>query len=297
MRRDVERFLESVQLSLASATRTNYRRDLERLVDFCERQGITDWRTLDASHMRSYIGERRRGGCGGKSVERYLAAIRKLTGYLIKNGLIDRDPAIGIQAPRYSSPLPRYLTVDEAHELLSFRPVEWLEFRDKCLLEIAYSGGLRLSELRGTDISDLDMSEGVLNVRHGKGGKDRIVPVGRQAIRATREWLKHREQFATEEPALFIDKTGKRIGARVIQQRFVDIGRKRLGKHLTPHMLRHSCATHLLESSNDIRAVQELLGHASLSKTMIYTHINTAHMSREYDLAHPRAVRRRDAAA
>ncbi len=268
----------------------NYQRDLTRLQDFCQTQKLSNWHALQTSDLRSYVAQRHKAGIEAKSIQRELAAIRSFFRFLMKKQWVENNPAHGVQAPKAAKKLPKTLDVDQVTGLLEAKPDSVLEIRDLAMFELFYSSGLRLSELALLDLGDLDASEGFVRVRHGKGGKQRQVPVGRKALASILQWLHYRP--ATESPAVFVTLRGARLGQRSIELRLEKWCRKNgADEHVHPHMLRHSFASHLLESSQDIRAVQELLGHADVSTTQIYTHLDFQHLANVYDKTHPRAKR------
>lgn len=271
-------------------TLSAYQRDLVRLQAFCAKQSINDWRFLLVSHVRQYVSSRHKDGIASKSIQRELAAIRSFYHFLLKKQIVEQNPACGIQAPKATKKLPKILDVDQIAGLLNTTPDSVLEIRDLAIFELFYSSGLRLSELVMLDIVDVSLAEGNIRVLHGKGGKQRLVPVGTKAISAIRQWLQCRPDCVSQ--ALFVSSRGARLGQRSVQLRLEKWCRKNgLAEHIHPHMLRHSFASHLLESSQDIRAVQELLGHADVSTTQIYTHLDFQHLAKVYDNAHPRAKR------
>lgn len=277
---------------LSPHTRTAYARDLRVLQAYCEREGIAAWQALDGRILGNFTARRHREGVNGRSLQRGLSAIRSFYRFLIKQGLVRHNPALGILTPKTAKKLPATLDVDQTGRLVEIRGDEPLVVRDRAILELLYSSGLRLAELAAMNLDDLDLQDAMATVT-GKGRKTRKVPVGRHALKALREWLKARQTFLgpdSDEPALFISRNGRRLGHRVIQKRVAEWGVKQgLATHVHPHMLRHSFATHVLESSGDLRAVQELLGHADISTTQIYTHLDFQHLAKVYDQAHPRA--------
>ncbi len=280
---------------LSPLTCQHYRRDLEMLDAFRQEQGLDSWQALDAQHIRTFIAGRHRAGLSGRSLQRLLSAIRTFYRYLLREGGASFDPAADIQAPKSPRRLPRALDVDQTAALLDAEADDPLLIRDLAIFELIYSSGLRLAETVQLDLGQLDLQEGLLHVT-GKGSKARIVPVGRQARAAVQRWLAVRPQLAgAEQPALFVSREGNRLSARSIQARLTRLSQQQgLGRPVHPHMLRHSCASHLLESSGDLRAVQELLGHADIGTTQIYTHLDFQHLAKVYDAAHPRAKRRAD---
>lgn len=214
--------------------------------------------------------------------------MRSFFHFLLKKKQLDANPANQIQAPRQENRLPKVLDVDQIHGMLERSANSNLEARDQAMFELFYSSGLRLSELAALDLADIDFTQNLLRVRHGKGGKQRDLPIGKKAIAAIRRWLRLRP--ASADPALFLSKRGTRLGQRSIQLRLDRWCRiAGIPEHVHPHMLRHSFASHLLETSHDIRAVQELLGHSNISSTQIYTHLDFQHLAKIYDKAHPRA--------
>ncbi|HEX7115564.1 MAG TPA: tyrosine recombinase XerC [Steroidobacter sp.] len=278
---------------LSPQTDSSYRRDLHRLIDYCDRNKLAEWRQVDTQHVRMFAASEFRRGCSARTIQRRLSAVRTFFNYLLRERVIDANPALDVQAPKAKKRLPHALDVDRMVRLLEFRADEPLEVRDKAVMELFYSSGLRLAELVNLDLTDLDLKDRTVRVL-GKGSKARIVPVGRQAAEALSRWLKERQGLAPpDERALFVARNGKRLSARSIQKRIAQWAKKRgVGQHVHPHMFRHSFATHLLESSQDLRGVQELLGHSSISTTQVYTHLDFQHLAKIYDAAHPRARRK-----
>jgi integrase/recombinase XerC len=278
---------------LSPHTEAAYRRDLAALTAYCDGERIGGWKQLDNFHIRTFAAREHRDGLGPRTVQRRLSALRGIFNYLIREGAIKSNPAAEIRAPKAGKRLPKTLDVDQVASLLSRPACDALQRRDHAMLELLYSSGLRLAELAGLDVTDLDLADRTVRVL-GKGSKTRILPVGKQAIAALRAWLADRAGIAKGGSALFVGQGGERLGARAIQKR---IGRwataAGLGVPLHPHLLRHSFATHLLESSRDLRGVQELLGHADISTTQVYTHLDFQHLARIYDESHPRARRRK----
>lgn len=293
----LERFLDHLrhERRLSPHTLSNYRRDLMALAAFCRREGIVSWEQLDTHAVRRYVAARHRAGLGGRSLQRELSAIRSFYRFLLREGEVRHNPAVEIRAPRAARRLPPTLDVDQVARLLEIADDDVLAVRDRAMMELVYSSGLRLSELTGLDMDHVDLADATLRVT-GKGGKTRVLPIGRMARSALRAWLARRAELANPEAgtALFLSRTGRRLSPRGFQQRLrrwaITQGTS-AGVH--PHMLRHSFASHLLESSGDLRAVQELLGHADISTTQIYTHVDFQHLARVYDEAHPRAKKRR----
>ncbi len=276
---------------LSPQTIKGYTRDLEQLVHYCDESDIEQWNHLQQHHVQSYIASRHRKGLGSRSLQRELSAIRSFYDYLLKALRCDHNPAQGICAPKGPRRLPKTLDVDQISGLLETDPDSDLEIRDLAMWELFYSSGLRVSELAGLSLNDVDLNDGSVLVEEGKGRKSRVLPVGRCAKDAIRGWLDVRPCVAAvDEPALFVSRRGSRIAVRSIQSRLERWCRKQgLSEHVHPHMLRHSFASHLLESSRDLRAVQELLGHSNIGTTQIYTHLDFQHLAEVYDKAHPRA--------
>ena len=288
----VERFLHHLltERRLSANTRKHYRRDLEELLAWCVQNGITGWDRLDTHAVRQYAAHCHRRGLGGRSIQRRLSALRTFFNYLLREHAVGNNPGLDVSAPRSGQHLPDTLNVDDITRLLNSGSSNPLTVRDLAMLELLYSSGLRLSELVGLDVGDVDLSECMVRVT-GKGAKTRVVPVGSRAISALRAWLPLRaRQLAADETAMFTGRSGKRLSTRAVQQRVKHRARQMgVPGDVHPHTLRHSFASHLLESSGDLRAVQELLGHADISTTQIYTHLDFQHLAQVYDKAHPRA--------
>lgn len=272
-------------------TQLAYRRDLQNVIEFCNTQGIDDWNALQVPQLRQLVVRQHQHGQSARSLARLLSAVRGLYRYLNREDLCQHNPAIGVTAPKGERRLPKVLDTDRALQLLDGGvDDDFIARRDQAILELFYSSGLRLSELTNLDLDQLDLSAGLVQV-HGKGGKSRVLPVGRKAREALQQWLKLRGISAPRDNAVFLTRQGTRLGQRAIQMRVKAAGERELGQHLHPHMLRHSFASHLLESSQDLRAVQEMLGHADIGTTQIYTHLDFQHLAAVYDSAHPRAKR------
>lgn len=275
---------------LSSNTASAYRRDLGIVVQHCDRSGITRWKDLDAHAVRALAGAEFRRGRSPSSLQRLLSSTRAFCRWLVREGVIVHNPAVDIRAPKSTRRLPSVLDVDQVARLLDLPGDDAEVVRDRAILELFYSSGLRLAELCSLDLVELDLDGREVRVT-GKGAKTRVVPVGRHACTALRAWLKVRAALAAPaENAVFVGRRGARITARLVQQRVAHWARVQgIGRHVHPHMLRHSFATHVLESSSDLRAVQELLGHADIKTTQVYTHLDFQHLARVYDNAHPRA--------
>jgi len=281
---------------LSGHTINNYRRDLASLQNYCVQQVKQDPEQLVEADIRQWVSQMHRKGLAGSSIQRSLSAARSYFNYLGRENGRPRNPAASVQAPRKPRKLPKTLDADQVDKYLRFEDDTPLARRDSAIAELFYSSGLRLAELVGVDIDDIDPHSQLLTVT-GKGNKTRTVPVGGVALEAIERWLEVRPQNTADSDstkALFTSSRGQRISLRNIQARLKLQGRKS-GMHqdVHPHMLRHSFASHMLESSGDLRAVQELLGHANISTTQIYTHLDFQHLAKVYDAAHPRAKRRK----
>ena len=292
----IEAYLETLRVErhYSEHTLKNYLRDLKAVVAWCDEQGVEGWADLDGHRVRAFAAAQHRGGLGGRSIQRRLSALRGLYRHLQKLGAVESNPALDISAPKSPRRLPRALDADRVGGLLEIRDDDPLALRDRAIFELIYSSGLRLSEVTSIDLGEVEQGEAMVEVT-GKGAKSRRVPVGRYALEAIRRWLAVRPALAhAEERALFVSQRGTRLSPRSVQARLDRWGRQQgLDTHVHPHMLRHSFASHLLESSGDLRAVQELLGHADISTTQVYTHLDFQHLAKVYDAAHPRARRKK----
>ena len=280
---------------LAEPTLCAYRADLERLTAWLDAAGgAPDAITrLDQQQIRRYVAWRHRNGVCGRTLQRELSSLRSLYRWLLREGRAQNNPAVGIRAPKTARKLPATLDADQLCNLLD-RPVDdLLAIRDTAMIELFYSSGLRLAELVSVNLGDIDMADAMLSVT-GKGAKTRRVPVGAQARAAVQHWMRVRANLAAgDEPALFVSSRGSRIHPRTVRARVAQWAQEQgATRNVHPHLLRHSFASHLLESSGDLRAVQELLGHADISTTQIYTHLDFQHLAQVYDQAHPRAKRK-----
>jgi integrase/recombinase XerC len=279
---------------LSLHTRKAYRRDLILLLDYCKAHDIENWKVLNSRGLRGFVAWRHHQGIGGKTLQRNLSAIRAFFRYLIDQKIVSHNPAQGIMAPKTARKLPRALDVDQAARLMTIPTQDPLSVRDRAMLELMYSSGLRLGELINLNMNDLDITDAMVTVI-GKGKKVRNIPVGRHAIQALKQWFPVRQEcIRNDETAVFVTRRGKRLSARAFQLRLKQWSmRQGITGNVHPHMLRHSFASHVLESCGDLRAVQELLGHADISTTQIYTHLDFQHLARVYDQAHPRAHRKK----
>lgn len=289
----VERFLRHLQHErrLSPLTVKNYRHQLAALMALAAKGGLADWAQLDPTRVRALVANSKRGGLESASLALRMSALRSFLDWLVSQGELPANPAKGISTPRTARHLPKNMDVDEVDQLLGIDLSDPLAIRDRAMLELMYGAGLRLAETVGIDCRHIDWVGGEVWVL-GKGSKERKVPFGQTALRWLEQWRALRDQFNPQDDALFLSKLGKRISARNVQKRFAEWGVKQgVNSHIHPHKLRHSFATHMLESSGDLRAVQELLGHANLSTTQIYTHLDFQHLASVYDAAHPRAKR------
>jgi integrase/recombinase XerC len=314
---------------LSAHTDSNYARDLAALVKYCDRSGLEDWTALDNQHVRVFAAHSHAGGLSPRSVQRRLSAVRSFYEFLLRQNQPDRseapagergdregasgetsarepdardksaplsgvrrNPGHDVRAPKAAKHLPETLDPDQMARLLDIKPDQPGSFvlRDRAIMELLYSSGLRLAELVGLNVEALDLVGGMVQVL-GKGEKGRLVPVGSVAVKVLNEWLLERAALAKpEEKALFVGRGGRRLGPRAIQTRVAHWARRQgLSMHVYPHLFRHSFATHLLESSRELRGVQELLGHADISTTQVYTHLDFQHLARIYEASHPRA--------
>ncbi len=274
-----------IEKEYSPATIEAYERDLTK---FCVEQ--QDVLSATPDNVKQFIARLNRKGLAASSISRTLSCLRSFYRYAIREGWCTSNPAEVIRNPKGSSRLPKTLDVDQMNYLLDVEPQTRLEKRDRAMFELMYSGGIRLQELVGIDIKDVDLKEGLVHVT-GKGNKARLAPIGRGAKKAINTWLGVRGRFDLSDP-LFTSNQGKRLSPRSVQTRLKAYGVKLLGSSgLHPHMLRHSFATHMLESSGDLRAVQELLGHENISTTQVYTHLDSGYLAKVYEKAHPRAKR------
>ena len=288
----IDRFIRHLEFErrLSPLTCKNYRRDLKTLAAYCELSGVDEWKNLDSEHVRAYAATCFRKGLSGKSIQRRLSAARTFFRYLIREKEVGSNPIASVSAPKAKKRLPDNLDADRMARLLQIPGDGPIVDRDRAILELLYSSGLRLAELVDLNLGDVDMHDATVRVT-GKGNKDRIVPVGRQARKALRQWGITRADLADpDEKALFVSNRGSRISPRSVQSRVKHWAKRQgIDANVYPHLFRHSFATHMLESSHDLRGVQELLGHANISTTQVYTHLDFQHLAQIYDQTHPRA--------
>ena len=284
-------YLESVK-QYSPHTLKGYQRDLEKLSEYLSTIDRQDWENVNEHDIRTFINSERRRGLSPRSIQRLLSSCRTFHEHLLTEGKIKLNPAKNIVSPKSAQLLPKAMDADLVQRLLDFKPKGMIEIRDKAIAELLYSSGLRLSEICKLDLEDLDLKERTCVVT-GKGNKTRMVPVGTKAIQSLRDWIIYRNELLeskeTQTNALFLNNKGSRISARSIQLRLEKLCLQRGLPGINPHMLRHSFASHVLESSGDLRAVQEMLGHSDIGTTQIYTKLDFQHLSKIYDKAHPRA--------
>ncbi|MBV1878580.1 MAG: tyrosine recombinase XerC [Pseudomonadales bacterium] len=285
---------------LSADTIKSYRQDLNHLREFLTQAGVAEWQLLASFQIRQYVANNHRTGLSGKTQQRRLSAIRTFYHYLIREGHSKSNPALDVRAPKTPKNLPKTLDPDQLAQLLHSPAMSWHTVRDKAMIELFYSSGLRLNELVTTDLNNLNLDDRSIKVC-GKGSKERLLPIGSKAHLALTNWLLLRiklpqqSQTIHDPSALFLSQRGRRISPRCVQQRIrLWANQNSIAGQLHPHMLRHSFASHLLESSQDLRAVQELLGHSDIATTQVYTHLDFQHLAAVYDKAHPRAQKNHD---
>ena len=280
-------FLKDVK-NLSENSLKSYRRDILKFRNFLESNNIVKLNNVSEEICSSWIGSLYSMNIGAKSIQRHLSSVKGFFRYLQKNHLINQSPFELISGPKTEKKLPESLTPEQINRLLDFKPSSLIEIRDLAIIELMYSSGLRVSETVNVDIQDFEENKDFLRVI-GKGSKTRLVPLGRFAISAINNWLEERKKITSDDGALFINKAGGRLTTRSVQLRLKKLAVKQGLPPINPHMLRHSFATHMLESSGDLRSIQELLGHSSLSTTQIYTNLDYQHLVKIYDKSHPRA--------
>ena len=293
---EIEGFLTRLKVvkQFSPHTLKNYQRDINKLSKFLSKEKIGNWKEVRDHDIRRFTNQERRKGLSPRSLQRLLSSCRSFFNFLLEEKLINSNPANNISAPKSPELLPKAMDADLVNRLLDFKPIGRLEVRDKAIAELFYSSGLRLSELCQLNMEDLSLKERSCRVL-GKGKKTRDLPVGQKALKAIRDWLIQRSEIiSSDEKALFLNNKGKRISARSVQLRLKRLSLKRGLPDIHPHMLRHSFASHILESSGDLRSVQEMLGHSDISSTQIYTKLDFQHLSKVYDKSHPRAKKEKN---
>jgi len=292
----IEEYLNHLasQRGLSPVTIRNYQRNLAEFVTLLSQKQLTDWSNLETDHVRLTIKQLNQKGIKARSIATKLSALRSFLEYLVQNEILTFNPAKGVSAPKLDKPLPKNISVDDVFQLLDINEDDPLSIRDQAMMELMYSSGLRLSELVSINLIDIKLKEKEIIVL-GKGSKQRLLPITEKAVNTIKSWLTVRPDFCeVGETALFTSKLKKRISVRSVQARMEKWGlQQNLPSHLNPHKLRHSFATHMLESSGNLRAVQTLLGHADLSTTQVYTHLDFQHLTEVYDKAHPRSKRKK----
>jgi len=274
--------------NLSENTTKSYERDLKKLYLFLEKLNVTNYSDIKEEVCSAWIGDLYSQNNKPKSIQRHLSSAKGFFRFLKKNNLISSSPFELVTAPKSSNTLPDVLSPEDVEQLLNFKPSNTIEIRDMAIVELLYSSGLRVSETVNINISDFEENMSFLRVI-GKGSKTRLVPMGRFAINAINNWLNEREKISNNTDALFLNSKGSRLSVRSIQLRLKKMAIKQGLPPVHPHMLRHSFATHMLESSGDLRTIQEFLGHSSLSTTQIYTKLDYQHLAKIYDKSHPRA--------
>lgn len=290
----IDLYLQELQIARRASPHTvsNYQRDLKAVAESATKLDIQTWAAMGVNDVRSIVAQQHRDGISGRSLARRLSALRGLFHFLVDHSIVSINPAQDVLAPKDKQALPATLAPEEVDRLLSHKLKDPMTCRDLAMFELMYSSGLRLAELVNIDLADLDLSVGQVRVT-GKGGKVRDLPVGEHAVDAINKWLGYRRSLpGADERAVFLSTRGKRIAPRTVQMRLKKLAESQgLERDCYPHMLRHSFASHMLESSGDLRAVQELLGHSDISTTQIYTHLDFQHLAKVYDESHPRARR------
>jgi integrase/recombinase XerC len=280
-------FSENIK-GLSENTINSYQRDLNKFSKFLEASGVNDFENLTEEMCSAWIADLFQHNVSARSIQRHISSAKGFFNYLKKSGLVINSPFELINSPKSPSHLPNVLSPEEVSQLLNFKPKNTQEKRDLAIIELIYSSGLRVSETINVNLGDFEDNKNFLRVL-GKGSKTRLVPVGRYAQNAINDWMIEREKLATKDDSLFVNLRGKRITTRSVQERLKNIAIMQGLPPVNPHMLRHSFATHLLESSGDLRSIQELLGHSSLSTTQIYTRLDYQHLIKVYENSHPRA--------
>ncbi len=290
----IEQFLQHMRFERQASIHTlsSYQRDLAAWQVYCQSHGLLDPNAMQFTHVQQFMAQEHRRGLAPKSVQRRLSALRSLFKYLLKQGAMSHNPSQGLRAPKAPRKLPQVLDVDEAVRLVELPTDGVLGVRDRAMLELLYSSGLRVSELCSLTWRNLDLDDSLVTVL-GKGSKTRVVPVGSHAVNALCTW--HVQSNANAAAPVFPGRNGAFISTRAIQLRIRQLAQQQgIWKRVYPHLLRHSFASHMLESSGDLRSVQELLGHADIATTQIYTHLDFQRLATVYDAAHPRAKRKKE---
>ena len=287
---DIKEYLVFVSQvkNLSENTSKSYERDLKKLDSFLKDLNISNYSQINVETCSAWIGSLYSQNNNPRSIQRHLSSAKGFFRFLKKNNLIDSSPFDLVTSPKSSTNLPEVLSPEDVEQLLNFKPTNMIEIRDMAIVELMYSSGLRVSETVNININDFEENKSFLRVL-GKGSKTRLVPMGRFAINAINDWLKERDKLQSDTDALFLNVKGTRLTVRSIQLRLKKMAVKQGLPPIHPHMLRHSFATHMLESSGDLRTIQELLGHSSLSTTQIYTKLDYQHLAKIYDQSHPRA--------
>lgn len=293
----IDEFCEylSVQKRYSTHTVSSYKRDLGQVAHALAKLDVTDWSGANPFNMRTVIASQHAAGLAGRSLARRLSAVRSLFRYLIKHHYLESNPVAEVPAPKDERGLPETLQIEDIQRLFALESDDILLLRDRAIFELIYSSGLRLSEVVQLDLNSIETAARQVRVV-GKGSKTRILPVGSHALKAVKAWKNRRAELAKgagDETALFISRRGTRLSPRSIQQRLKSLAQKTgIPNNVYPHLLRHSFASHMLESSGNLRAVQELLGHADISTTQVYTHLDYQHLAKVYERAHPRASKK-----
>ena len=290
VRNDIDNYIKYIAeiKNLSSNTSNSYKRDLKKLSSYLEDIGVKSYKVINDDTCMGWIGSLFSNNNNPRTIQRHISSAKGFFRFLKKNGVISSSPFELIESPKTPSYLPEVLSPEDIEQLLNFKPKDSLEIRDLAIVELMYSSGLRVSETININIDHFEENKAFLRV-FGKGSKTRLVPIGRYAINAINNWIDERDKYSNDDNALFINKKGSRLSVRSIQLRLKRLATKQGLPPVNPHMLRHSFATHMLESSGDLRTIQELLGHSSLSTTQIYTKLDYQHLVKIYDKSHPRA--------
>ena len=290
VRNDIDNYIKYITeiKNLSSNTSNSYKRDLKKLSSYLEDIGVKSYKVINDDTCMGWIGSLFSNNNNPRTIQRHISSAKGFFRFLKKNGVISSSPFELIESPKTPSYLPEVLSPEDIEQLLNFKPKDSLEIRDLAIVELMYSSGLRVSETININIDHFEENKAFLRV-FGKGSKTRLVPIGRYAINAINNWVDERDKYSNDDNALFINKKGSRLSVRSIQLRLKRLATKQGLPPVNPHMLRHSFATHMLESSGDLRTIQELLGHSSLSTTQIYTKLDYQHLVKIYDKSHPRA--------